>query len=106
MAKAVIDPGICGFMAEVTATMEGDMCSLEITCDCEPIQEMAKELPQVDPMAEIGFHGDGPLTLRMFAEHCPHPSCPVPAGILKAVEVEAGLALPKDASVKVTKSSD
>ncbi|NOZ19897.1 MAG: hypothetical protein GXP25_02280 [Planctomycetes bacterium] len=106
MAKTVIDPGICGFMAEVVATMNGDMCSLEITCDCEPIQKMAEELPQVDPMTEIGFHGDGPLTLRMFAKHCPHPSCPVPAGILKAVEVEAGLALAKDASIKVTKANE
>jgi len=106
MSKAIIDPGICGFMAEVVAEMEDDMCSLEITCDCEPIQEMAKELAQVDPMVEIGFHGDGPLTLRMFAKHCPHPACPVPAGILKAVEVAAGLALPKDASIRVMKSSE
>ena len=103
MAKAIIDPGICGFMAEVVAKTEGGMCSLDIKCDCEPIQEMAKELAQVDPMVEIGFHGDGPLTWRMFAKHCPHPSCPVLAGILKAVEVESGLALPKDAKIEVTR---
>ena len=101
MAKTLIDPGICGFLAEVVATMDGEMCSLEITCDCEPIQKLAQALPQVDPMVEIGFHGDGPLTWRMFAKHCPHPACPVPAGILKAVELAAGLALPKDASIKV-----
>lgn len=106
VAKAIIDPGICGFMAEVVATMEGDMCTLEISCDCEPIQEMAKELTRVDPMEEIGFFREGPLTWRMFAKHCPHPSCPVLAGILKAVEVEAGLALPKDASIKVTRSGE
>jgi hypothetical protein len=104
MTKTIIDPGICGFIAEVTATMNDEMCSLDIRCDCEPIQHMAKELTEVDPMVEIGFFREGPLTLRMFAKHCPHPSCPVPAGILKAVEVEAGLALPKDASIKVVKS--
>ena len=105
MSEAIIDPGICGFLAKVNAKMEGEMCSLEITCDCEPVQKMAEELAQVDPMVEIGFHGDGPLTLRMFEKHCPHPACPVPAGILKAVEVAAGLALPKDASIKVMRSS-
>ena len=104
MSEATIGPGICGFVAEVKATMEGEMCSLEIACDCEPVQEMAKDLAQVDPMVEIGFHGDGPLTLRTFAEHCPHPSCPVPAGILKAVEVAAGLALPQEASIKVVRA--
>jgi hypothetical protein len=104
VTKAIIDPGICGFIAEVVAKTEGDKCSLEITCDCEPIQKMAVELTQVDPMEEIGFHRDGPRTLRMFAKHCPHPSCPVPAGILKAVEVESGLALPKDAKIEIVSS--
>ena len=104
MAKVVIDPGICGFIAEVVATMDDEMCSLEIKCDCEPIQKMATELKEVDPMVEIGFFREGPLTLRMFAAHCPHPSCPIPAGILKAVEVAAGLALPKDASIKVVEA--
>lgn len=103
MSKAVIDPGVCGFLAEVIATMDGEMCSLEISCDCEPVQEMAKDLAQVDPMAEIGFHGDGPLTLKMFHKHLPHPCCPVPAGIIKAVEVAAGLALPKDASITISR---
>ncbi len=104
--KATIDPGICGFVAEVVAKMDGDMCSLEIDCDCEPIQDMADGLAQVDPMGEIGYQGDGPLVLRMAAERCPHPACPVPAGILKAVEVASGLALPKDASITLTRSEE
>ena len=29
-----------------------------------------------------------------------HPSCPVPIGILKAVEVAMGMALPKDAVIR------
>jgi hypothetical protein len=39
----------------------------------------------------------------MFSKHCPHPACPVPSGILKAVEVAAGLALPRDASIVIRK---
>jgi len=103
MATAKIDPGICGFLATVRTRPEGERCAVEIECDCEPIQKMAAAMPSVDPMEEIGFHRDGPLTLRMFAEHCPHPSCPIPAGILKAVEVECGLALPKNATIEIEK---
>ena len=33
-------------------------------------------------------------------------SCPVPSGIIKAIEVAAGLALPKDASIQVSKEED
>ena len=106
MTKIEIDPGICGFIAEVTASMKDDMCALDINCDCEPIQEMAKELKEVDPMVEMGFFREGPLVWRMFAKHSPHPSCPILAGILKAVEIEAGLALPKDAGIKVITSGE
>jgi len=43
------------------------------------------------------------VTPRLAAEHLVHPACPVPSGILKAIEVESGLALPKDASIKPKK---
>ena len=39
--------------------------------------------------------------LRMAAQHCKHAACPVPSGIIKAIEVAAGLALPKDAHIEV-----
>ncbi len=37
-------------------------------------------------------------------QFCSHAACPVPVGIIKAVEVEAGLALPEDAHIKVSRS--
>jgi hypothetical protein len=75
---------------------------LAIDSDCPTIQQLARELRQVDPMEEITYRGKGPRTLKLAREHCLHPSCPVPAGIIKAVEVEAGLALPKDVAISVT----
>jgi hypothetical protein len=40
----------------------------------------------------------------MGAKHCTHAACPVPVGIIKAVEVETGLALPADVSIKLSKT--
>ena len=97
MSKSVIQSGICGFTTEVVACADSRACSLK---------GLAKELRQVDPMEEITYQGKGPLTLRLAREHCPHPACPVPAGIIKAVEVEAGLALPKDAIITVMSTND
>ena len=37
-------------------------------------------------------------------QHCPHAACPVPVGIIKAIEVEAKLAVPADVSIKLFKS--
>ena len=67
-------------------------------------QRLAEELADVNPFQEISFRGEGPQTLKLGAKHCYHPACPVPVGIIKAVEVEAGLALPADAGIKLSKS--
>ena len=104
MATAEITSGICGFSATVRTRMEGRNVVLDIDSDCDAIQRLAEELTEVEPFQEITFRGEGPRTLKMGAKHCYHPACPVPVGIIKAVEVEAGLALPADAVIKVSRS--
>jgi hypothetical protein len=106
LAKAEITSGICGFTTSVTARKEGARVALSIESDCDAIQHLAEELAEVEPFQEISFRGDGPRTLRAGAKHCYHPACPVPVGIIKAIEVEAGLALPADATIKLSKSDD
>ena len=103
MATAEINSGICGFSATVKTQMEGSKVKLSIESDCKAIQNLAAELTEVDPFQEITFRGSGPRSLEMGAKHCYHTACPVPVGIIKAVEIEAGLALPKDAVIKLSK---
>ena len=106
MTKAEIAAGICGFTTVVKARMEGSACILSIESECEAIQRMASELTRVDPFREFTFRGVGPLTLQTAARDCKHAACPVPVGIIKAVEVEAGLALPADVTIKLSKSDE
>jgi len=106
LAKSEITSGICGFTTTVKAHAEGRKVQLSIESDCDAIQRMAEELAEVDPFQEITFRGEGPRTLRAGVKHCYHPACPVPVGIIKAVEVEAGLALPADAVIKLSKSDE
>lgn len=103
MATARIDAGICGFCTKVHTSGEGRAVKVEIESDCEHIQKLAAALTEVDPFREISFRGDGPLTHELARVHCAHAACPVPTGVLKAIEVEAGLALPRDATITVTK---
>ena len=100
--------GICGMITEIRATSDerSKMVNLEINTRCESIQKLAGDLKVVNPIEEISYHGNGPKTMRMAARHCKHTACPVPSGIVKAVEVASGLALPKDASIKVSLEQD
>jgi len=104
MARAEIFAGICGFTTVVDANMSGEECALSIRSDCPNVQRLAENLSSVDPLKEISFRREGPDTLQMAVKHCRHTACPVPSGIIKAVEVAAGLALPKDATIRVMQS--
>ncbi len=103
MASVEIDSGICGYTAVVRAGAEGRMVSVEIESSCPHVQAMAEELTSVDPFGEISFRGEGPQTLRVAAKHLAHAACPVPVGVIKAIEIEAGLALPKEATITPAK---
>lgn len=104
MAKAEVHSGICGFTTTITTTLDGDVCKVSIQSDCEAIQRLAQALTEVNPFQEISFRRSKPLTLQMAAKYCSHAACPVPVGIIKAVEVESHLALPADVSIHITKT--
>ena len=104
MAQAEIFAGICGFKTVVTASMDDTVVNLEIESDCPAIQKLAENLKQVEPYKEISSRRGTPRSLEMGAKYCTHAACPVPVGIIKAIEIEAGLALPTDVSIKLSKT--
>jgi hypothetical protein len=103
MARAVIHAGICGFTTSVETKMDGDLCTIKIESECAAIQRLSTHLQQVDPLREFTFRGDGPETYDLARKYCSHAACPVPVGIVKAIEIEAGLALPSDVTIQLEK---
>ncbi len=105
MARTHIFSGRCGYSTDVEATRletdNGDRVRLAITSDCNACRRLAQLLTEVDPIREITYRGQGPLVLSLAAKTLTHTACPVPSGIIKAIEVAAGLALPLDASIQV-----
>lgn len=107
MAKAEIDPGICGFHTTCIATKNADgTINLSIKSGCKAVLKLADQFETVEPMKEVFFRKSVPGILAAAPQCLSHPACPVPSGILKAIEVEAGFALPKDVQIKVTKSNE
>jgi len=106
VAGAEISSGVCGFTTFVEATKDGrGRVVLTIESDCKAVQCLAEELSEVDALQEITFRGTGPLTMELAAKHLRHAACPVPVGIVKTVEVAAGLALPVDVTIKLSSNS-
>ncbi|WP_366922765.1 hypothetical protein MFMK1_003238 [Metallumcola ferriviriculae] len=100
----VIDAGICGHKTTVTAVSEDKKhCTLAIETDCKNIARMAEDLDEVNPLFEIGVKSKNSKIRKGFLDYGSHAACPVPAGLVKAVEVASGLAVPKDAIITVSK---
>ncbi len=100
MTKVTVDPGICGFITTIEALKVAKRrIKIVITSDCEAVSKLGESLTEVDLWEIFKKHLDSEI--YKGASRCQlHGTCPVPAGILKAIEVEAKLALPRDATIR------
>ena len=107
-AKAEIDAGMCGFKTIVVATCEDDQhVNIEVNSGCEKVRGLAAALNgkgPVDAYQEISAEGKSVVlgVARETLTGC-CAACATTVGMFKAMQVAAGLALPKDISIKLTK---
>jgi hypothetical protein len=101
MKTVQVNP-VCGFTAVIKATTEdGQMAKLEVETQCGYIQKLAETLgAEVDGYAVCFCKcGNGPV-YDAARETCRHGAYPVPAAIVKCIEAECGLALPRDVEIR------
>jgi hypothetical protein len=100
--------GVCGHSAIISVQKVDDThVQVLIQSECEQITDMNPDL------ARLQWKGKGHEVFRRMTEsavyhsaakHIRHTACPVPAAILKAVEVETGVALPEDVTIRFVPS--
>jgi hypothetical protein len=96
LTRVVVEAGICGFKTTIQATKtKKRRVSVVLESDCEAVADMNGDLQDVGWMEALGPPGQSAVW-ECACAHLKHPCCPVPIGILKAIEVELDLALPKD----------
>jgi hypothetical protein len=83
-------------------TGDDGMCRIGGESACPHVQALLAAVAELDPYGEIMYAGDTPRILAVARECLPHPACPVPVALLKAVEVASGLALPADVTITVS----
>lgn len=104
MTKVIVNPGVCGFSVTVEADKDKDKkIHLSLDTECEMVKKMLAEISVLDMMAVFARHLNNPVYISA-SKHLKHAACPVPSAILKAIEVEAGLNVPKDVSILFPKS--
>ncbi len=107
-SKVVVDAGICGFPTVVRAESEDNQIVLfNATSGCDKIKAVIKELEAVgaiDAFEEINPASGNARLLAVFRDKLKGccSGCVVPVAFFKAMQVAAGLALPKDVTLAIS----
>lgn len=98
--------GVCGHSAVIEVSKIDDThVQVVISSACEQITDMNPDL------ANLQWKGKGHEIFKKMTEsavyqsatkHIRHTACPIPSAIIKAIEVETGVALPKDVTITFT----
>jgi len=106
MALCWVKAGQCGQETSIEARkVDMTHVAFEITTTCEHIQALADELGEVDVAHEMSCPLDETQVYLTAAKHVCRNSCIVPAAILKAMEVTAGIFLPGDCQIEFMPSA-
>lgn len=102
MTTVHIDAGACGHQTKVMVESEDGMTAkVSVETNCEAIEAMFHELGDTFDAYEVCLTQPGNSVFYEYArEHFPaHGSCPSIAGIVKAIEAECKLAVPRNVTI-------
>ena len=101
MPILTVDAGVCGFVTTIrTSSEDQQTVTLEFETTCPNLAKARGELTSVDAYAELFRKPHETTVYAVLSKHLPHVTCPLYSGFLKAIEAAAGLALPRDVSMK------
>jgi hypothetical protein len=103
MPELNVDSGVCGFVTKIRTSSE-DQQTVAITYEttCPHAAKARGELTSIDAYAELFRKPHETAVYSALSKYLPHVTCPLYSGFLKAIEAAAGLALPKDVSMRFT----
>ncbi len=109
MAQSEVYAGICGYSAKIDVKqLDNKHVQVIVHSVCEQITAMNSDL------ARLQWKGRGHQVFRRMTDsvvyqsadkHIRHTGCPIPAAILKTIEVEVGAALPEDVTIRFVNSN-
>ena len=101
MAVCWVKAGVCGKETTIEATKTSQTkVKVSFITTCEHVQALSEELMELDIGSEMTKPMNETLTYTLATKHLCRTSCIVPAAILKAVEVTAGIFLPESCAIE------
>jgi hypothetical protein len=104
MTSVTVNAGACGFTVIIKAKKgAGKKMHISLDTECEMINNMENDISLLDWRTALKDYFNNPVFCSA-SKHMKHVTCPVTSAILKAIEVEAGLSVPRDVSIIFSKN--
>ena len=99
MTAVEVDCGICGYHALVEVSRESKTrVRVSVQTECEMLSSAVEQVDGAHWREALSPRNPNSVHTVMF-QVIKHAGCPVPAAVAKAIEVEVGVALPRDVSI-------
>ncbi len=100
MTRVTVDAGACGYRATIEVEkVDRHTVRVRIDSACEEIAAMNPDLAELNWRRGVFCKIAASRVYLSAAQHVKHAACPIPSAILKAIEVEVGIALAKDVTI-------
>jgi hypothetical protein len=100
MTTVIVNAGACGFSVSINAEVTKDKTiKISLDTECGMVKDMLEDIATLNPFITLTGFQNNPV-YQSASKHLKHVACLVPSGILKAIEVEAGLNVPKEARIR------
>jgi hypothetical protein len=100
--KVTVDAGVCKMITVIKAkTNEDGFVELDIDSTCPNILRVSWALKPEFAFMVVEAPMNKTQVYKISSRELPHAACPVPSGIIKAIEVAGELGIKRDCSIKI-----
>lgn len=100
--KVTVDAGVCKRITTIDAKMNEDgEVEVDIRSDCPDVLRMSWAIKPVFPFLVVESPMCETDIYQLASKNLTHTACPVPSGILKAIEVAGELGIKRDAYIRI-----
>jgi hypothetical protein len=100
--KVTVDAGVCKMVTIIKAKMNEDgYVELDIDSQCPNVLRMSWGLEPEFAFMVVEAPMNTTQIYKLASEEIPHAACPVPAAMIKAVEVAGDMGIKRDVSIKI-----
>jgi hypothetical protein len=100
IVRARVQAGVCRFTCNISTYLVGNKVRCVFESDCPAVMKFEKALWDIEPTSALKMPYSENEIYEIAGKTLNHATCPLPAAVIKCVEIASGLALARDVRIE------